>query len=115
MVALGQHTTGLFCNDDSLAQKLLSSAQASGEDFWRMPLTEVLQEQLKSDVADMKNTGERWGGAITAALFLREFVDGKSWAHLDIAGPSTATREEGALSKGGTGVAVATLTNFIGA
>ncbi|MEZ4271435.1 MAG: hypothetical protein R3C68_08380 [Myxococcota bacterium] len=74
---LGQHTTAVFSNDDALADKLIRSAEHVGEDFWRMPLSESLKCQLKSDVADMKNTGERWGGAITAALFLQKFVRGE--------------------------------------
>ena len=78
-----------------------------------MPLTVELRDQLKSDVADMKNTGERWGGAITAALFLKEFVGDVPWAHLDIAGPATSGKETSTLSKGGTGVGVATLVEMV--
>ena len=113
IVALGPYTTGLFSNDDSLANDLLEAARRAGEDFWRMPLTPALKEQLQSDVADMKNTGERWGGAIIAALFLSEFAGKTPWAHLDIAGPASSTKESGATCKGGTGVAVATLVDLI--
>jgi len=115
VVALGNHTVGAFSNDDDLVEEIIASADAAGEDFWRMPLTDALGEQLKSDVADMKNTGERWGGAITAALFLREFVGDTPWTHLDIAGPATSTKQRGATTKGGTGVAVATLANWLAA
>jgi leucyl aminopeptidase len=113
VVALGPHTVGLFSNNEKLAQDLLDSSQRSCEHFWRMPLTEALKSQLKSDVADTKNTGERWGGAITAALFLREFIGQTPWAHLDIAGPVNSSRDTGPLSKGGTGVAIATLISLI--
>jgi leucyl aminopeptidase len=114
MVGLGPYTTGMFCNNEVMAATLKESADCMGEDFWRLPLTEKLHEELKSDVADMKNTGSRLGGAITAALFLSYFVaEGINWAHLDIAGPSTSNTESGALSKGGTGVGVSTLVDFI--
>ena len=113
MVALGNHTAGLFANDDPLASQLLTAAGRQGEDFWRLPLTPALRDQLKSDIADMRNTGDRYGGAITAALFLKEFVGDTAWAHLDIAGPATSNDDHGAHSKGGTGIAVATLIDFI--
>jgi leucyl aminopeptidase len=113
MVALGPHTTGLFSNNDALALDLITASKRAGEDFWRMPLTPVLKDQLKSEVADMRNTGERYGGAITASLFLKEFVGETPWAHLDIAGPATTTDDSGAQSKGGTGVGVATLVEFL--
>lgn len=113
VVALGPHTTGLFSNDDALANDLLTAAKRAGEDFWRMPLTTALRDQLKSEIADMRNTGERYGGAITAALFLKEFVGETPWAHLDIAGPATTTDDSGAMSKGGTGIGVATLVELL--
>ncbi len=113
MVALGPVTAGLFANDENLARALLDAARLAGEDIWRMPLTDSLKDQLKSDVADMKNTGDRLGGAITAALFLQEFVGDTPWAHLDIAGPATSSKEKGVLAKGGTGFGVATLLEFL--
>jgi leucyl aminopeptidase len=113
VVALGPHTVGLFSNNDELAAALLASAKDVGESFWRMPLSPSLKDQLKSDVADMKNTGAREGGAITAALFLSEFVGETTWAHLDIAGPATSKSDGGPDSKGGTGVAVATLCDWL--
>lgn len=113
MVALGMHTMGLFSNDDALAKGLLEAAGRAGEDCWRMPLTASLRDQLKSDIADMRNTGERYGGAITAALFLQEFVQGASWAHLDIAGPVVTNEDAGYTSKGATGVAVSTLIEWL--
>ncbi len=114
MVALGGYTVGLFSNNDKVADDILAGSKKAGEDFWRMPLTAALKEQLKSDVADMKNTGERFGGAITAGLFLQEFVDGTPWAHLDIAGPAFTSKDSGAYRKGGTGVAVASLLEMLG-
>lgn len=113
IVALGPHTVGVFSNDDAFATEIVQSAERTGEDFWRLPLNEQLRDQLRSDVADTKNTGERWGGAITAALFLSDFVGDHTWAHLDIAGPAMTSKEGGALSKGGTGVAVSTLIELV--
>ncbi len=114
VVALGPHTVGLFSDDDDLAGDIEKSAERAGESLWRMPLTAALKEQLKSQVADTKNTGERAGGAITAALFLSEFVGKIPWAHLDIAGPATNTKSQGSYAKGATGVAVATLAAMLG-
>lgn len=113
MVALGPKTAGLFSSKDALADALREAAGDAGEDFWRMPLTPGLRDQLKSDVADMRNTGERLGGAITAALFLRDFVGDVPWAHLDIAGPAWANDEGPHHRRGGTGFACATLTRWL--
>jgi leucyl aminopeptidase len=113
MVALGPHTAGVMSNDEPLATAFLAAARAAGEDMWRLPLPERLLEQLKSDVADMKNTGERWGGALTAGLFLKEFVGDVPWVHVDIAGPSTADKELGDIAKGGTGFPVATIVEHV--
>jgi leucyl aminopeptidase len=113
MVALGPHTTGLFSNDDGLAQSLLAAADHGGEHMWRLPLTEALAEQLRSDVADLRNTGDRYGGAITAALFLQRFVGEIPWAHLDIAGPAWASSESSTRRKGGTGAAVSSLLQLL--
>jgi leucyl aminopeptidase len=115
MVALGPHTVGLFANDDGLAARIQKAAQSVGEDYWRMPLTPALRAQLNSEVADMRNTGERYGGAITAALFLQEFVGQTPWAHMDIAGPAWTGEDAGAMHKGGTGVGVATLLAYLSA
>jgi leucyl aminopeptidase len=113
MVALGPHTAGVMSNDDALADAWLASARAAGEEMWRLPMPERLLEQLKSEVADMKNTGERWGGALTAALFLREFVGDVPWVHVDIAGPSTADKDLADVTKGGTGFAVLTIFEYL--
>lgn len=113
MVALGPFTVGMFSNTDSLAGELKAASEQSGEDFWRLPLSRALRAQLNSDVADMRNTGDRYGGAITAALFLKEFVGKVQWAHLDIAGPAWGSEDQGPNSKGGTGVGVATLMAYL--
>jgi leucyl aminopeptidase len=113
VVALGPHTAGVMSNDESLAAEWIAAAGAAGEDVWRLPLPPRLAEQLKSEVADMKNTGERWGGALTAGLFLREFVGAVPWVHVDIAGPSSADKELAHVSKGGTGFGVATILSFL--
>ncbi len=107
MVALGNTTAGLFGPDGKVVEAVLAAARTAGEDVWRLPLTEALEEQLKSDRADLKNTGERWGGAITAAHFLHKFAGDVPWAHLDIAGPSHSAKERGYVApRGGTGFAV---------
>jgi leucyl aminopeptidase len=113
MVALGPHTAGVMSNDDALANELMAAAQRAGEDMWRLPLPPRLAEQLKSEVADFKNTGERWGGALTAGLFLQEFVRGTPWVHVDIAGPSSTSKEYGHVGKGGTGFAAAAILEFL--
>jgi leucyl aminopeptidase len=87
MVALGQLHAGLFANNDQLAERLLAAGRAEGELLWRMPLAEGYDKIINSDIADMKNVGNRYGGSITAAQFLQRFVVEKTpWAHLDIAG-----------------------------
>jgi leucyl aminopeptidase len=113
VVALGNYTVGAFGPDGPAIETVLSAARASGEDFWRLPLVEAVKDNLKSDVADMKNTGERWGGAISAAHFLQAFVGETPWAHLDIAGPAHSGKERGYVGKGGTGVAVRTLVELV--
>jgi leucyl aminopeptidase len=113
VVALGDGTTALFASDDDLAERLLTAARESGERTWRMPLIDEFESKIKGDVADIKNTGGRAGGAITAALFLRHFSEGLPWAHLDIAG-SNKQAKAGALGpKGATGVGVRTLLRYL--
>lgn len=113
VVALGKTCTGYFATTDGLARALEKAAKEAGETMWRLPLLEDLRDQLKSDVADLKHTGERWGGAITAALFLREFVGGRPWIHCDIAGPAFSERAGGVIPKGGTGHAVLTFLSLV--
>jgi leucyl aminopeptidase len=113
MVALGPHTAGVMTNDEAAAAGWMTSAGDAGEDMWRLPLPPRLLEQLKSEIADLRNTGERWGGALTAGLFLKEFVGTTPWIHVDLAGPATATKEWGCYGKGGTGFAVATILQYL--
>ncbi len=114
MVALGTKTAGLFSNDDNLSDAIRQSGKAVGESFWPLPLLHELKDSIKSPVADIKNIGERWGGAITAALFLEEFIrPATKWAHLDIAGPATNNKAHPYLSTGGAGFAVRTLIDYI--
>ncbi|HEX3901248.1 MAG TPA: leucyl aminopeptidase [Polyangia bacterium] len=113
MVALGPHIAGVMSNDDALATTFLSASEQAGEEMWRLPLPPRLGEQLKSEIADLKNTGERWGGALTAGLFLKEFVGDVPWAHVDIAGPASANKEHGHVGKGGTGFGVVSILNYL--
>ena len=113
LVALGKSCSAFYATDEQLATALEASAREAGESFWRMPLLDELSEQLKSDVADLKHTGDRYGGSITAALFLREFVGKVPWIHCDIAGPVLAERARGIYPKGGTGHAVLTLLSLV--
>ncbi len=109
MVALGKGIAGLFGSDDDSADQVEAAARRAGEKVWRMPVDKDLRSKLDSPIADLKNIGDRYGGAITAALFLQEFTDGLPWAHLDIAGPARADDDDGYIAKGGTGFSVATL------
>ena len=113
VVALGKTTSAFFSTDDEWADLFSQAAENAGESFWRMPLLAELRDQLKSDVADLKHTGERWGGAITAALFLKEFVGDAHWIHCDIAGPALSDRAKGVVPKGGTGHPVLTFVRLI--
>jgi leucyl aminopeptidase len=114
MVALGHRTSAIMANDEELQRHVHDAARRAGELMWPMPLPEELRKGLDSAVADLANVGERWGGALTAGLFLREFVGGDiKWAHLDIAGPAFNDSEPyGYTPKGGTGAAVRTLVRL---
>jgi len=113
VVALGDGTCGLFANDDALAERLLAAGKSAGERIWRMPLTEELGELIKGDVGDIKNSGGRYGGAITAALFLQHFDEDLPWAHLDIAGCNRTTKPSAYTPKGATGWGVRTLVEYL--
>jgi leucyl aminopeptidase len=108
-VALGQHASGLFSNDDALADQLLAAGERASDRAWRLPIWDEYQQQLKSNFADVANIGGRFAGAVTAACFLERFCKDYRWAHLDIAG--TAWKSGGA--KGATGRPVAMLLDFV--
>ena len=107
--ALGPKIGGLFASDDETAAALMAAAASAGEKLWRLPLEAEYRAHIDSKVADIKNTGERRGGAISAAWFLAEFVGDHPWAHLDIAGPARAGKAEHYVTEGGTGFGVRTL------
>ncbi len=114
IVALGGNIAGFWSIDDDLAASLKSAADSAGEKVWQMPLEAKYFDGIKSPIADMKNTGPRAGGSITAALFLKEFVkDTPAWAHIDIAGPTWADKENGYSPSGATGYGVRTLVNWV--
>jgi leucyl aminopeptidase len=113
VVALGPLCSGLFANDQGLADRLIGAAEAAGERVWQLPLIDEYREQLSSEVADLNNVGQRGGGAITAGLFLREFAGEMKWAHFDIAGPAFTEKDTPMSPKGGTGVAVRTLLTYL--
>ncbi len=109
VVALGEDVAGAFTNDQPWCDSVLSAAKTTGEDLWQLPMWDLYDELIKGDVGDIKNTGGRWGGAITAAKFLQRFVGGKPWVHLDIAGPAFASSNKPHREGGGTGCFVRTL------
>lgn len=114
MIALGQEIAGLWSNNEALASKIINAAKKGGENIWRMPLESEYKDLIKSDIADLKNTQTgRYGGAITAALFLSEFVSKTPWAHLDIAGPSFNEKESPLVPKGGSGFGVRLLLQLL--
>lgn len=113
MVALGSLVGGIFGNHQPLVDQLVRCGREAGERLWQLPLVKEYREEIKSSVADIKNVGGSYGGAITAALILEEFVNGVPWAHLDIAGPAFAEKETATCPKGGTGFGVRTLLSFL--
>jgi leucyl aminopeptidase len=112
MVALGPYTAGVMSDHDSLVRSWMAVAERTGEDMWRLPLTARLRDQLKSQVADMRNTGDRFGGAIVAGLFLKTFAKDTPWVHVDIAGPASLSTTRPSQPKGGTGFAVTTIVEY---
>jgi leucyl aminopeptidase len=112
VVALGYTNVGVFANNDSFAEQFQNSAQRAGEKMWRMPVDAEYFEHIRSEIADIKNTGGRWGGAITAAMFLKEFVEDMPWIHLDIAGTAWLEENKAWMPKGPSGVAVRSLVDF---
>jgi leucyl aminopeptidase len=113
VVALGGEASGLFSNDDELARKLIECGERAGDRLWRMPVWDEYKDLIRSEWADMKNSGGRWGGAISAAVFLKEFVDCPSWAHLDIAGTANTEHDTGRENRGATGAGVRVTIGFL--
>jgi leucyl aminopeptidase len=114
VVALGEKIAGLFSADDALAEAVLTAAARTGERCWRLPLPKDYKEQIKSEFADISNLGAtRWGGAITAALFLSAFVETTRWAHLDLAGPAYSKKASDYAPAGGTGFGVRLLLDLL--
>jgi leucyl aminopeptidase len=113
IISLGHEHAGLFCNDDALAEKLLAAGKETGEKLWRMPLDDAYDKQIKSDIADMKNIGGRPAGSVTAAQFIKRFVNDKPWAHLDIAGMAWSTKDAPTVPKGATAFGVRLLDRLV--
>lgn len=113
MIALGPFTAAVLSDSEDMVSRWLAATDRAGEDMWRMPLNKRLKDQLKSHVADMRNTGERYGGTITAGLFLQHFVKDTKWVHVDIAGPAFSNADRGAVPRGGTGFAVASIIEYL--
>ena len=112
-VALGSLYSGVFSNDETVASRFMEASLRAGEKMWRMPLPEEYKEMNNSPIADIKNVGNRYGGAITAALFVGEFAGETPWIHVDIAGTGDTTKDSGVMVKGGTGVPVRTLYEMV--
>jgi leucyl aminopeptidase len=113
VVALGYVNAGVFTNDDQMWERFRRALQRAGEKMWRLPVDTDYQELIRSSIADIKNTGGRWGGAITAAMFLKEFVDDTPWMHLDIAGTAWEEENKAWIAKGPSGIAVRSLVEFV--
>ena len=113
VVALGGVNAGIFANDEDIYQHFTKALQRSGEKFWRLPLDAEYFDLIRSNIADIMNTGGRWGGAITAAMFLKEFVEDTPWIHLDIAGTAWNDDNKGWMAKGPSGIAVRSLVEFV--
>lgn len=114
IIALGHEHAGLFSNDDMLAERLVAAGKAVGEPVWRMPLGEAYDKLIKSDIADMKNVGDRSAGSISAAQFLQRYVGKTPWAHLDIAGVAWTKKDAGVTPKGASGFGIRLLDRLIG-
>ncbi len=113
IISLGHEHAGMFASDDELAMQLEAAGRATGEKVWRLPLDDAYDKKLDSDVADMKNIGGRDAGSITAAQFLKRFIDKVPWAHLDIAGVAWSSKDAAIVPKGATGFGVRLLERFV--
>jgi len=113
VVALGYNNAGVFANDDQMYERFHSANARAGEKMWRMPLDDEYKEQIRSSIADIVNSGGRWGGAITAAMFLKEFAEETPWIHLDIAGTAWMEEQKPWIAKGPSGIALRSLVEFV--
>jgi leucyl aminopeptidase len=113
VVALGFNNAGVFANDDDMYQRFHAANAKAGEKMWRMPLDDEYKDQIRSSIADIMNTGGRWGGAITAAMFLKEFAEDTPWIHLDIAGTAWMEEQKPWIAKGPSGIALRSLVEFV--
>ena len=113
VVALGGVNAGVFANNDEMYARFEKAEQRAGEKMWRMPLDDEYREQIRSGIADIKNTGGRYGGAVTAAMFLKEFVDDTPWIHLDIAGTAWTEENKSWIAQGPSGIAVRSIVEFV--
>ena len=113
VVALGFNNAGIFANDDDMYNRFHSANVKAGEKMWRLPLDDEYKEQIRSSIADIMNTGGRWGGAITAAMFLKEFAEETPWIHLDIAGTAWMEEQKPWIAKGPSGIALRSLVEFV--
>jgi leucyl aminopeptidase len=112
VVALGYFNAGVFANDEKMYERFSKATAQAGEKFWRLPLDEEYKESIRSNIADIINSGGRWGGAITAAMFLKEFAEDTPWMHLDIAGTAWMEEAKPWIAKGPSGIAVRSLVEF---
>ena len=112
VVALGYVNAGIFCNDEKFFEQLAQAIKLAGEKMWRLPVDAEYQELIKSEIADIKNTGGRWGGAVSAAMFLKEFVEDTPWIHLDIAGTAWIEDSKSWIAKGPSGIAVRSIVEL---
>jgi leucyl aminopeptidase len=113
VVALGYTNAGVFANDDDMYNRFHAANGKAGEKMWRLPLDEEYKEQIKSSIADIVNSGGRWGGAVTAAMFLKEFAEDTPWIHLDIAGTAWMEEQKPWIAKGPSGIALRSLVEFV--
>jgi leucyl aminopeptidase len=113
VVALGYVNAGIFSSDDEMYERFVKALNQAGEKMWRLPLDDEYKDLLKSNIADMTNAGSRWGGAIFAAMFLKEFAEDTPWIHLDIAGTAWMEDAKPWIAKGPSGIALRSLIEFV--
>jgi leucyl aminopeptidase len=113
VVALGYSNAGIFANDDDMYNRFHAANAKAGEKMWRLPLDDEYKEQIRSSIADIVNSGGRWGGAVTAAMFLKEFAEDTPWIHLDIAGTAWTEEQKPWMAKGPSGIALRSLVEFV--